>query len=185
MLLRRRSFCSSVRGTPMARQNRPGDVDRRRPVIQSSHVSPPPNCPKSSCRQGLDKHSSPCATEQRSDLEPGGFPSIPPPEKPYWLQSRCLATASHSVKGRGYSHVRTSDCCLDGRSVCVKPQVRGVGPFSGYYRTLAQTVCLWERERLSINGFIRQILVDFITRPSGRVIAQLALKRARAKSASL
>ena len=132
MLLRRRSFCSSARGTPMARQNRPGDVSRRRPVIQSSHVSPPPNCPKSSCRQGLDKYSSPCATEQRSDLEPGGFPSIPPPEKPKWLQSRCLATASHSVKGRGYSHVRTSDCSLDGRSDCVKPEVRGVGPFSGY-----------------------------------------------------
>src|SRR5581483_4794547 len=95
----------------------------------SGDLAPPPNKPKASVAERPDKYSSPCATEQCSRLELGGFPSIPPPRSQHWLQSRCLATASHSVKGRGYSHVRTSDCGLRGPPNSVKPQVRAPRQF--------------------------------------------------------
>jgi hypothetical protein len=93
-------------------------------------AAPPPNKPKTCRGQRLGEYSSLCATEQCSDSELGGFPSIPPPEKPNRLRSRCLATASHSVKGRGYSHVRTWLCRRGQRCTLTKVLVSDLEQFS-------------------------------------------------------
>src|SRR5438094_1650927 len=70
-----------------------------------------------------EEHSSFCATEQPSGAGPHSVPSIPPLEKAKWPQIRCLATAFESVKGRAYSHVRTSQRALSLSYLTANPQV--------------------------------------------------------------